>query len=132
MGDSRLGKLHSCSEITSGSWDAPDYPTCSRTYSLAEIRPRRVIRGQTEYEYCTMILLPKPSQSLPHVSLLRPGIPDCRFPWAFSRREYTSDVGNSVTDHSLDHITRFQLSGCLISRFYGRDTIVHESEHYFQ
>jgi hypothetical protein len=23
-----LGKLHHCSELTSGSWDAPDYPTC--------------------------------------------------------------------------------------------------------
>jgi hypothetical protein len=27
-GHYRLGKLHHCSEITSGSWDAPDYPTC--------------------------------------------------------------------------------------------------------
>jgi hypothetical protein len=26
-----LGKLHRCSEITSGSWDASDYPTCERT-----------------------------------------------------------------------------------------------------
>jgi hypothetical protein len=26
-GHCRLGKLHSCSEITSRSWDAPDYPT---------------------------------------------------------------------------------------------------------
>jgi hypothetical protein len=26
-----LGKLHRCLEITSGSWDAPDYPTCPRT-----------------------------------------------------------------------------------------------------
>jgi hypothetical protein len=26
----RLGKLHHCSEITTESWDAPDYPTCSR------------------------------------------------------------------------------------------------------
>jgi hypothetical protein len=25
----RLGKLHRCSELTPGSWDAPDYPTCS-------------------------------------------------------------------------------------------------------
>jgi hypothetical protein len=30
-GHYRLGKLHRCSEITSGSWDAPDYPTCPRT-----------------------------------------------------------------------------------------------------
>jgi hypothetical protein len=26
-GHCRRGKLHHCSEITSGSWDAPDYPT---------------------------------------------------------------------------------------------------------
>jgi hypothetical protein len=26
-----LGKLNCCSEITSGSWDALDYPTCPRT-----------------------------------------------------------------------------------------------------
>jgi hypothetical protein len=25
------GKLHRCSEITSGSWAAPDYPTCPHT-----------------------------------------------------------------------------------------------------
>jgi hypothetical protein len=35
----------------SGSWDAPDYPTC----------PCRVIMGPTEY--CVTILLPKPSQN---------------------------------------------------------------------
>jgi hypothetical protein len=29
-GQCRLGKLHCCSEITSGSWDASDYPTCPR------------------------------------------------------------------------------------------------------
>jgi hypothetical protein len=26
-----LGKLHHCSEIMSGLWDAPDYPTCPHT-----------------------------------------------------------------------------------------------------
>jgi hypothetical protein len=30
MGYCRLRKLHR-SEITSGSWDAPDYPACSYT-----------------------------------------------------------------------------------------------------
>jgi hypothetical protein len=29
-GHCRLGKLHRCSEITPGSWDAPDYSTCPR------------------------------------------------------------------------------------------------------
>jgi hypothetical protein len=32
-------------------------------------------------EYCTMILLPEPSQNLPCVSLLEPGILDCRLLW---------------------------------------------------
>jgi hypothetical protein len=31
LGHYHLGKVHNFSEITSGSWDAPDYPTCSRT-----------------------------------------------------------------------------------------------------
>jgi hypothetical protein len=30
-GNCRTGKLHRSSEITSGSWDTPDYPTCPRT-----------------------------------------------------------------------------------------------------
>jgi hypothetical protein len=38
------------------------------TYSLAVIRPWRVIMGPTQY--CTTILLPKPSQTLPRISLL--------------------------------------------------------------
>jgi hypothetical protein len=50
------------------------------TYSLAVIQPWRVIMGPTEY--CT-----KPSQNLPCVSLLEPGIPDCRLPWLFYNRK---------------------------------------------
>jgi hypothetical protein len=36
---------------------------------------------------CTMILLPKPSQKLPSVSMLEPGIPECRLPWVFPKRK---------------------------------------------
>jgi hypothetical protein len=36
------------------------------------------VKGPTKY--CTTILLPKPSQNLPCVSLLKPGIPDCGLP----------------------------------------------------
>jgi hypothetical protein len=50
------------------------------TYSLAVIGPWRVIMGPTKY--CTTILLSKPSQNLPCVSLLKPGIPDCGLPWS--------------------------------------------------
>jgi hypothetical protein len=45
-------------------------------YSLTVIWPWRVIMGPTEY--CTTILLPKPSQNLHCVSLLEPGTPDCK------------------------------------------------------
>jgi hypothetical protein len=39
-------------------------------------------------EYCTMILLPKPSQNLPRVSLPELGIPDFMLPWVFSKRKH--------------------------------------------
>jgi hypothetical protein len=55
------------------------------TYSLAVIRPWRVIMRPTDY--CTTILLSIPSQNLPRVSLLEPDIPDCRLSWVFSRRK---------------------------------------------
>jgi hypothetical protein len=53
------------------------------TYSLAIIRPWKVIMEPTEYGIT--ILLPKPSQKLLRASLLEPGIPDCRLPWVFSK-----------------------------------------------
>jgi hypothetical protein len=77
-----LGKVHHCSEM-SGSWDACDYLPVHILPCV--IRPRRIIMGPTEY--CTMLLLPKPSQNPPCVSLLQPGIPDCRLPWVFSKRK---------------------------------------------
>jgi hypothetical protein len=81
-GHCHLGKLHRCSEennvwIMGCTW----LPNLS-TYSLATIRPWRVIMEPTEY--CTMILLPKPSRNLP-VLLLEPGNLDCRLPWVFSK-----------------------------------------------
>jgi hypothetical protein len=60
----RLGKLHRYSEITSESWDAPDYSICLHT-PLAVIQPLWVTMEKAEY--CTTILLPKPSQNLPSV-----------------------------------------------------------------
>jgi hypothetical protein len=74
------------------------------TYSLAVSRPWRVIMGPTEY--CITILLRKPSQNLPHVSLLEAGIPDCRLPWVFSKRKlFLMDIENGVKDDSSDHMT---------------------------
>jgi hypothetical protein len=52
-------------------------------YSLAASQPCRLRMGPTEYR--TTKLLPKASQKLPHVSLLDPGIPDCRLAWVFSK-----------------------------------------------
>jgi hypothetical protein len=39
-------------------------------------------------EYCSTILLPKPSKNLSvfHCGT-KPGIPDCRLPWVFSKRK---------------------------------------------
>jgi hypothetical protein len=65
-------------------------------------RPWRVIMGPAEY--CTTILLPKPLQNLPRVSLLDLGIPDCRLFLDVLNTQNLSDVGNSVKDYSFDHI----------------------------
>jgi hypothetical protein len=100
----RLGKLHRYSEIMSGTWDAPNYPICPHTYSLAVIWLWRVIMGPTEY--CTMILLPKPSQNLPHVSLLEPSIPDCRHPWVISWcTEQCKRMTHLTISHALLHLS---------------------------
>jgi hypothetical protein len=41
------------------------------------------------------------------ISLLEPGIPDCRLPWVFSKLTFdVPDVGNSVKDDLSDHTTR--------------------------
>jgi hypothetical protein len=74
------------------------------TYSLAVIWPWMVIMEPTEYR--TVILLPKPSQSSPRVSLLKPSVPDYRLSRVFSKRKTPPDVGNSVKDDSSDHIKR--------------------------
>jgi hypothetical protein len=52
---------------------------------LQLIQPWRVIMGSSEH--CTMILLPKTIKEPPCVSLLEPGIPDCRLPWVFTKRK---------------------------------------------
>jgi hypothetical protein len=53
------------------------------------------------------MLQPRPSQNLPIVSLLEPGIPDYGFLWVFTKhKQILPDVGNSVKDDSSAHITR--------------------------
>jgi hypothetical protein len=54
-------------------------------------------------EHSTTILLPKVTQNLSCVSLLGPGIPDCRRPCVFLKRKLP-DVENSVKDDSSDHV----------------------------
>jgi hypothetical protein len=62
-GHCHLGKLHHCSEM-SGSWDARDYSNLAR---------------KVNYE----------TNNTPCVSLLEPGIPDCRFLWVFSKQTFS-------------------------------------------
>jgi hypothetical protein len=75
-------------------------------YFLAVVWPWRVIMRPTEY--CTMILLPKQSQNVPHVSLLKPGIPDCRLPSSSVNISHVrfnlSDVQVSWSWHHRLHI----------------------------
>jgi hypothetical protein len=75
-------------------------------YFLAVIWPWMVIMGPTEYS--TTILLLKPSENLPHVSLMKPGILDYRLPWGslnISRlRIHLSDVQVSLSWHHHLHI----------------------------
>jgi hypothetical protein len=73
-GHCRLGKLRR-SEMMSGSWDAPDCPTYPRTSCS-----NSTMRDNDGTSRINTILLPKPSQNLPHVSLLESGIPDCGLP----------------------------------------------------
>jgi hypothetical protein len=116
-----LGKLYRCSEITSGSWlvlitQAVHVYPCSKS----------AMKGNNGTNNCTTILLPNHNRTSPYVYLLEPGIPDCRLPWVSSKRKlFLMDVGNSVKDDSS------RVSSCVMFRFYGRDTIVYASEHYF-
>jgi hypothetical protein len=62
-------------------------------------------------EYCTTLLLPKPWQNLPRVSLLEPGILICRLPFAFSKRKLFLMKGTAwMTTHLTTSCARFQLS----------------------
>jgi hypothetical protein len=67
------------------------------------------IMGPTEC--CTTILLGKPSQTLSCVSLLEPGILDCRHPWVFSKCKLFLKHGTTWrTTHLNISCTRFKLS----------------------
>jgi hypothetical protein len=87
------------------------------TYFLAVIHPWRVIMGPTEY--CTTILLPKPSQNLPHVSLLELSILDFRLHWVYPNVDCTwcreQHEGWLIWPYHI------RVSCCLMSRFYGYD-----------
>jgi hypothetical protein len=103
-GHCHLRKPHHCLEIMSGSGDALQYPTC-----LAVIQPCRVIMWPAEYY--TMILLSRPLQNLLHVSLLEPGIPNCRLPWVFSKRKLLlMETAWRMTHLTIWH-AHFQLYG---------------------
>jgi hypothetical protein len=94
-GHGRLGKLHRCPKITSGSLDTPDYPTCPRKCFLVVIRPWRVIMWPTDY----------------HDITARNIIPDCRILWVFSERKLFPVYGTAWrTAHLTVSRARFQLS----------------------
>jgi hypothetical protein len=62
-------------------------------------------------EYCTMILLPKPPQNLPRVSLFEPAILDCRLPRVSSKRKLSLMQGAAWrTTHLTISRAHFQLS----------------------
>jgi hypothetical protein len=97
------------------------------TYSLAVIWLWRVITGPAEY--CTTILLPKPSQHLHRVSLLKPGFPDCGLPGGggVSKRKLFLKYGTMWwTTHLTISRSRFQLSDVQTLRSW------HRCLHYFQ
>jgi hypothetical protein len=62
-------------------------------------------------KYCTMILMPKTSENVPHISLLEPGIPDCRLSWVFSKHKLFLIWGTArwTTDQPISRMP-FQLS----------------------
>jgi hypothetical protein len=83
-------------------------------YSLAVIRPWRVIMGPTEC--CTTILLPRPSQTPPPPGLLlKPGILDCQLPWMFPKCKLSWCRGQC--EGQLIWPYHAHVSSCLMSRF---------------
>jgi hypothetical protein len=74
------GKLHRCSEMTSGSWDAPEYPTCPCSNSSMNDNNRinRILYHDIAAQTTT--------EALPCLTL-GPGIPDCRLPGMFFKRK---------------------------------------------
>jgi hypothetical protein len=71
-----------------------------------------------------MILLPKPSQNFPRVSLLEPGFLGCS-------PNVNSSCCRGQGEGQLICPYHMCISSCMMTRFNGRDTIVYTSEHYF-
>jgi hypothetical protein len=98
------------------------------TYPLGVIRPWWVIMGPMKYS--TTILMSRKSENLPHISLLEPGISDCRLPCVFSN--VNSSWCREQRSGRLFHPYHVCFSSCVMSRFYGHDTIIYASDPYFQ
>jgi hypothetical protein len=78
-----LGKLHRCLEITSGSWDAPDYPACPYTIfpsSNSAMKGNNGTNKMLYYDTAAQTI----TEPIPCFTL-KPGIPDYRLPWVFSK-----------------------------------------------
>jgi hypothetical protein len=70
-GHCHLEKLHRL-ELTSGSWDAPDYPTCQRT-PLQQLGTNRIL-----YHYIAAQTFTEPPPCFTVAT---------RLPWVFSKRQ---------------------------------------------
>jgi hypothetical protein len=79
-----------------------------------------------------MILLPKPSQGLPHVSLLEPKQALWIVEFLGCFQIVQSSWCRELCEWRLIWPYYARISSCLMSRFYGCDTISYASEHYFQ
>jgi hypothetical protein len=117
-GHCRLGKLHRCSEITSGSLDAPDYRTYSRTPCSNSVvkgsnGPNRIPRYYCPNHHRISPLFHCWSSVFRIVGFLGCS-PNVNSSWCREQHE-----GRLVWQYHE------RVSSCLMSRFYGRDTIIY-------
>jgi hypothetical protein len=115
-----MEKLHRCSEITSGSWDAPHYPTCPRTPFTHEWDQQNTVP-----RYCC----PNHQRTSPVFRCWNQAFrivgfhgcsPNVNSSWCREKHE-----GRLMWRYHS------RISSCLMCSFCDRDTIVCASEHYF-
>jgi hypothetical protein len=117
-GHCHLGKLHRCSEIMSGSWDAPDYPACQYTPCSNLAMKGNSGTNRIPHYWC-------PNHHCWNLAFWIVGFlgcsPNVNCSWCREQRE-----GQLIWPYNVCVLR------CLMSRFYCRDAIVYTSVHYFQ